>query len=117
MFAERVVVQFECSMDLLLGHLVFAIWGTLTNRGKQAFHMSAAMAAALAQDLKLDRSPGPEGSGFMAFAYGLNPPSPAMESRDGQQSARKERTNEERRAVLACFCLCSRSAAPNFSVS
>lgn len=73
--------------------------------------MSAVMAATLAQDLKVDRGHGLERGNFEAFVYGLHPPSvPPAEPNGGQQSAQRERTNEERRAVLACFCLCSRSA-------
>lgn len=107
-FAERVVVNLERDMDLLLGQIVFATWGNTTNGGRQSFHMSAVMAATLAQDLKLDRGLGPERSNFEAFAYGLHPPSVLAESNNGRLSAQRERTNEERRAVLACFCLSSR---------
>jgi hypothetical protein len=105
--AERVVVNFECDMDLLLGQIVFATWGNTTNGSKHAFHMSAVMAATLAQDLKLDRAHGPELSGFGAFVYGLNPTLGHAEASGGPMLAQKERNNEERRAVLACFCLCS----------
>lgn len=97
-------------MDLLLGQIVFATWGNTTKGSKQAFHTSAVMAATLAQDLKLDRGHGPDKSGFGAFVNGLNPTSVLAEPTGGQPSVQRERTNEERRAVLACFCLCSRLA-------
>lgn len=103
-FAERVTVNFERNMDLLLGQIVFTTWGNMVNAGRLAFHMNANMAATLAQDLKLDRGIGPERGSFEAFAYGLNPSLAAPNNNVSQ----RERTNEERRSVLACYCLCSR---------
>ena len=91
-------------MDLLLGQIVFTTWGNMSNAGRLGFHMNANMVATMAQDLKLDRGLGPERGSFEAFAYGLNPSLAAPDSNASQ----RERTNEERRAVLACFCLCSR---------
>lgn len=114
------MVQYECTVDLLLGHIVLGMWGTLTSCSKNAFYASASMAATLAQNLKLDYHAGPEHNGFKTFAYGgFHPSSPAPpKPGDGQQQlvlevgvgvGVGERTHEERRAVLACFCLCSRS--------
>lgn len=109
-FAERAVVQYECSVDLLLGHIVLAMWGTLTSCSRNAFYASAATAAMLAHNLGLDRSPGPDTSGFKTFAYSFHSNSAAASrSDDRQRVVQRKRTNEERRAIMACFCLCSRS--------
>ncbi|KAH8878736.1 hypothetical protein GQ53DRAFT_756489 [Thozetella sp. PMI_491] len=105
-FAQRVLVQSERSLDLLLAHMVQTACGILYS-SKQALNMSSTMAAVLVQDLSLDRNPGFERSGVRAYVYGVKPPIGPRNFGNRQQSSREERTNEERRAVLACYCLCS----------
>lgn len=101
--AEQVAVQHDCSIDLLLAYILLGTWGTLYAR-RNAFYLGSTMAITLARNLKLDSSPIMEHTGFRGFAYA----SASGGITDGHAGKSVERTNEERRAVLACFCLSAR---------
>jgi hypothetical protein len=106
-FAQRALVQAERSMDLLLGHMVYTASGMLA-ASKQALNMNSSMAAVLAQDLSLDQIPGYERSGPKSYVYGVRPPEANPRNSSNIKSLSQDmRTNEQRRAVLACYCLCS----------
>jgi hypothetical protein len=91
-----------------VAYIVLAMWGTLTGSSTNAFFISASMATTLAQNLKLDSPPDPGPTGFHALAYGYHPPLTSSRY-NGEHLVQRKRTDEERRAVLACFCLSSRS--------
>ncbi|KAH6663966.1 hypothetical protein F5X68DRAFT_251171 [Plectosphaerella plurivora] len=64
------------------------------------------MATTLAYNLKLDSHPDPGLTGFQALAYGFHPSSASARYGD-ENPAQSKRTDEERRSILACFCLSS----------
>lgn len=112
-------------MDLLLGLMVYVSWYspclskdvfvastnrslsnidlsrlTMYNMGQRFLSSYSSMAASLVFDLRLDRiarwDPCKESDSMAAFGNPIKKPLPPV-----------VRTNEERRASIACFCICA----------
>ncbi|CAM1504638.1 Fc.00g022290.m01.CDS01 [Cosmosporella sp. VM-42] len=98
--AQSLLVDSERSLDLLLGLLAYLAWTMDHGRGKKMLCIYSSLAASLVFDLRLDRPgqehPCRETESFKSFGYPIR-----------QYVPTTHRTNEERRAVLACFATCS----------
>ncbi|KAF2795193.1 hypothetical protein K505DRAFT_302533 [Melanomma pulvis-pyrius CBS 109.77] len=100
--ATRILVEEERSIDMLLGLLVFLSWSFYFARGKPLLGMSSSIAKSLVINLRLDRPAGtrPPADGPVATFY-CHKPWTFLEPAAGNEF----RSNEERRALLACFVL------------
>ncbi|KEY67657.1 hypothetical protein S7711_09077 [Stachybotrys chartarum IBT 7711] len=93
-FAQKIVVEGERSMDLLQGLIVFLAW-----YDKQTLSAFSKLAQAVASDLRLDKG----GRDVLdrntnatdAYCYPLRQPLPPTVY-----------TKEEQRTALACYCIC-----------
>ncbi|KAF4459217.1 zn 2cys6 transcription factor [Fusarium albosuccineum] len=98
--AQRLMVDLERSIDLLLGLLIHLGWVMNHVPGKKMLCSYSSLAMALVTDLRLDRpahSPCNETDSYRKPIKQWMPMS--------------HRTNEERRATLTCFVLCSSIAS------
>uniref|UniRef100_A0A0B7KQ49 Transcription factor domain-containing protein n=1 Tax=Bionectria ochroleuca TaxID=29856 RepID=A0A0B7KQ49_BIOOC len=98
---RRIFVDSERSMDLLLGIIAYLAWITDRIRDRKFLGVCSGVAASLVFDLRLDRvvaqeNPYKETDIGRAYTYPIPQQVPSL-----------GRTNEERRAVLACFCICT----------
>ncbi|KAH7127862.1 hypothetical protein B0J13DRAFT_564629 [Dactylonectria estremocensis] len=99
MISQRVLIDADRDLDLLLGLVAWLSWMMDRNREKRTLCVFSNIAASLVFDLRLDRSDGleypcKETNAAFAYSYPIKQMLPAP-----------RRTNEERRAVLACFCI------------
>ncbi|KAH7176843.1 hypothetical protein EDB81DRAFT_875635 [Dactylonectria macrodidyma] len=101
LISQRVLIDADRDLDLLLGLVAWLSWMMDRNREKRTLCVFSNIAASLVFDLRLDRSDGleypcKETNAAFAYSYPIKEKLPAP-----------RRTNEERRAVLACFCICA----------
>ncbi|KAI1630822.1 hypothetical protein F4809DRAFT_635202 [Biscogniauxia mediterranea] len=98
MTAKKVLVDMERNIDLLLGVLAYLGWVMHQFRGKPQLVAMMNIAITLVTDLRLDRptqdSPSKEENCFKSYLY-------------PKVNVSVMRTNEERRATLACYAFCS----------
>ncbi|KAI0598795.1 hypothetical protein F4775DRAFT_552976 [Biscogniauxia sp. FL1348] len=98
MTAKKVLVDMERNVDLLIGVLAYLGWAMHQFRGKPQLVAMMNIAITLVTDLRLDRptqdSPSKEENCFKSYVY-------------PKVSVSVVRTNEERRATLACYAFCS----------
>ncbi|RYP60922.1 hypothetical protein DL771_010331 [Monosporascus sp. 5C6A] len=96
--AQKVLVESERTIDLLLGLLGFLAWGIIQARGKPFLVVFAGVATAMVSDMRLDNpvnfSPYKEAHAFKPYRFPYPPPSYSQ-----------HRTNEQRRAALACWVI------------
>lgn len=97
--AQKIVVDLDRNIDLLLGLLAYLGWGTHHFNGKPYILAYINMAATIVSDLRLDKPPQ---DNFYRELHCFKPSYPYP-----KLPLSTNRTNEERRAVLACFVLCS----------
>ncbi|KAI5462859.1 hypothetical protein BGZ63DRAFT_379866 [Mariannaea sp. PMI_226] len=102
--AQSLLVDLERSLDLLLGLLIYLAWAMNHLEGKKILCAFSNLAISLVIDLRLDRpgqeDPCNETDSYNAFGHPIKQYVPAS-----------YRTNEERRAVLACYATCSTIAS------
>ncbi|KPM41743.1 hypothetical protein AK830_g4856 [Neonectria ditissima] len=95
--AQSLIVDGERSIDLLLGLIAYLAWTMDHGKGKKMMYAYSNLAASLVFDLQLDRpnqeTPCKEKHSYKSFSYPIKQQVPTF------------RTNEERRATLACFAL------------
>ncbi|RYP07563.1 hypothetical protein DL764_002418 [Monosporascus ibericus] len=95
---QKVLVESERTMDLLLGLLAFLGWGYIQSAGRPILGVFAGVAAGMVSDMRLDKpthfNPYKELHAFKPYRF----PYP-------QPSYPTHRTNEQRRAALACWVL------------
>ncbi|UNI22367.1 hypothetical protein JDV02_008263 [Purpureocillium takamizusanense] len=94
--AQKMLVDLERSLDLLLGLLTYLSWAEGKYRGKPLLSAYSSLATALLFDLRLDRScreiPCRESNVSKAYSHPIK-----------QVVAAVDRNNVERRAVLGCY--------------
>ncbi|KAK0707662.1 hypothetical protein B0H67DRAFT_685933 [Lasiosphaeris hirsuta] len=90
--AQKMVVDHEKSIDLLFGILTLLTWSQYYKKDKSYLSVMTCLAQSLVFDLGLDKGPS-DISPYLCFK--CDAPTP------------KEKTLEERRAVLACFLITS----------
>ncbi|KAK3942682.1 hypothetical protein QBC46DRAFT_255934 [Diplogelasinospora grovesii] len=100
--AQKMVVEHEKSLDLLLGLLSFMGWTHYHRKDKPYLSVMASLIQSLVYDLGLNKAPA-EPNGMLPFWKNYEAKKPLA-------AAIKERTLEERRAVLACFYTTSQAA-------
>ncbi|RYP22129.1 hypothetical protein DL765_001888 [Monosporascus sp. GIB2] len=94
---RKVLAESERTMDLLLGLLGFLGWGLTQTTGRPFHVVFAGVAAAMVSDMRLDKPThfNPfELSAFKPYRFPYPPP-----------SYPPHRTNEQRRAALACWVI------------
>ncbi|KAH8199422.1 hypothetical protein TruAng_006417 [Truncatella angustata] len=91
--AQRVFVDLERDIDLLLGLMVYLGWATHQTRGRGFQTRFANLANSLVQDLRLDQPFVVNSNNSCWFPNTLPPRAP--------------QTNEQRRAVIGTFVMCS----------
>ena len=101
--AQKIIVENERSMDLLLGLLAFMAWSHYARKEKPFLSAMAGLLMSLVYDLVLHRTPG-EPSGTLCFRPVYEPPKPTQP---------KARSTEERRALLSSFYLTSVLVLPH----
>ncbi|KAH8896118.1 MFS general substrate transporter [Thozetella sp. PMI_491] len=94
MLAQKMVVELDHSLELLLGLLVCIIWGNLQVKGRPFLTLFAQLAVSMAFELGLNKSPSKE-PGEM----------PKYKISSFQTSS--SRTMEECRAILGCYVMTS----------
>ncbi|KAI5919994.1 hypothetical protein F4810DRAFT_685154 [Camillea tinctor] len=96
--AKKVLVDMDRNIDLLLGVLAYLGWAMHQFRGKPQLVALMNVAITLVTDLRLDRptqdNPNKEENCFKSYVY-------------PKVSISVVRTNEERRATIACYAFCS----------
>ena len=101
--AQKIVVENERSMDLLLGLLAFMGWSHYARKEKPFLSAMAGLLMCLVYDLVLHRAVG-EPSGTLCFRPVYEPPRPTQP---------KARSTEERRALVSAFYLTSVLVLPH----
>ncbi|KAJ5822783.1 hypothetical protein N7447_005123 [Penicillium robsamsonii] len=98
--AQKVLVDLERNLDLLLGLIAYLSWASDKYSGKSILAVFANIAMSLLSDLKLDRSfrefPCRELDACKAYSHPIK-----------ERVQLNHRTNEERRAVLGCYIICA----------
>ncbi|KAI1138510.1 hypothetical protein F5Y05DRAFT_384303 [Hypoxylon sp. FL0543] len=97
--AQKMLVDLDRSLDLLLGLLGYLGWGMHHFNGKPYILAYINMAGTIVSDLRLDKPPQ---DNFYRELHCFKPSYPYP-----KLPLSTNRTNEERRATLACFVLCS----------
>ncbi|KAI1499760.1 hypothetical protein F5X99DRAFT_430360 [Biscogniauxia marginata] len=96
--AKKVLVDMERNIDLLIGVLAYLGWAMHQFFGKPQLVAMMNIAITLVTDLRLDRptqdNPSKEENCFKSYVY-------------PKVSLSVVRTNEERRATIACYAFCS----------
>ncbi|KAI9149944.1 MFS-type transporter calB [Paramyrothecium foliicola] len=98
--AQKLIVDLERNLDLLLGLVAYLTWYMSIDGGKKLLCMYMGLATSLIVDLCLDRS---AGESICRETNSKN----AYQGYWRNQLQTFERTNEERRAVLACYATCT----------
>ncbi|KAF2703314.1 hypothetical protein K504DRAFT_392946 [Pleomassaria siparia CBS 279.74] len=102
MLATKIIMEGERSLDLLLGLLVFTAWSFYFFRGKPMLGVNTGLIRSMVTDLRIDRPAGEKASlDDQASTFMCQKPWTLVEP----NSNLNPRTNEERRALLACFVL------------
>ncbi|RYP22616.1 hypothetical protein DL767_009012 [Monosporascus sp. MG133] len=95
---QKVLSESERTMDLLLGLLGFLSWGWTQSAGRPFLVVFAGVAAGIVSDMRLDKpthfNPYKELHAFKPYRFPYPPPSYST-----------HRTNEQRRATLACWVI------------
>ncbi|KAI0835759.1 hypothetical protein F5Y06DRAFT_275299 [Hypoxylon sp. FL0890] len=97
--AQKMLVDLDRNIDLLLGLLGYLGWGMHHFSGKPYILAYINMASTIISDLRLDKPPQ---DNFYRELHCFKPSYPFPKI-----PLSTNRTNEERRATLACFVLCS----------
>ncbi|OQE43560.1 hypothetical protein PENCOP_c003G00796 [Penicillium coprophilum] len=98
--ARKVLVDLERNLDLLLGLIAYLSWASDKYSGKSLLAVFANIAMSLLSDLKLDRS-------FREFPCRELDVTKAYSHPIKEKVQLHHRTNEERRAVLGCYIICT----------
>ncbi|CAG9946107.1 unnamed protein product [Clonostachys rosea f. rosea IK726] len=101
LIGQRMLVEADRNMDMLQGLITWLSWMMDHNREKKTLCLFSNIACSLVFDLRLDRTAGQEypckeTSAAFAYSFPVKSRAPAP-----------KRTNQERRTVLACFCICT----------
>ncbi|KAI1774290.1 hypothetical protein F4818DRAFT_79026 [Hypoxylon cercidicola] len=97
--AQKMLLDLDRNVDLLLGLLAYLGWGMHHFSGKPYIVAYVNLAMTIVTDLRLDKPP--QDNGYKELhCFKPSYPYPKI-------GLSTHRTNEERRAVLACFVLCS----------
>ncbi|RYP48093.1 hypothetical protein DL768_005946 [Monosporascus sp. mg162] len=95
---QKVLCESERTMDLLLGVIGFLGWGMTQSMGRPFLVVFAGVAAAMVSDMRLDKpthfNPYKELHAFKPYRFPYSQP-----------SCSSHRTNEQRRAALACWVI------------
>ncbi|KAI1643070.1 uncharacterized protein F4817DRAFT_271618 [Daldinia loculata] len=97
--AQKMLIDLDRNMDLLLGLLAYLGWGMHHFSGKPYIVAYTNLAVTIVTDLRLDK---PAQDNFYKDLHCFKPSYPYPKI-----PISSTRTNEERRATLACFTLCS----------
>ncbi|OTB18715.1 hypothetical protein K445DRAFT_314574 [Daldinia sp. EC12] len=97
--AQKMLVDLDRNLDLLLGLLAYLGWGMHHFSGKPYIVAYMNLAVTVVTDLRLDK---PAQDNFYKDLHCFKPSYPYPKI-----PISSTRTNEERRATLACFVLCS----------
>ncbi|KAI1464472.1 uncharacterized protein F4812DRAFT_442264 [Daldinia caldariorum] len=97
--AQKMLVDLDRNMDLLLGLLAYLGWGMHHFSGKPYIVAYMNLSVTIVTDLRLDK---PAQDNFYKDLHCFRPSYPYPKI-----PISTTRTNEERRATLACFILCS----------
>ncbi|KAI1099117.1 hypothetical protein F4804DRAFT_322792 [Jackrogersella minutella] len=97
--AQKVLVDLDRNIDLLLGIVTYLGWAMHHFSGKPYINAYVNLALTLVGDLRLDKPPQENN---MRELHCFKPSYPYM-----KMPLLTNRTNEERRATLACYILCS----------
>ncbi|KAI8961511.1 hypothetical protein F5Y11DRAFT_326039 [Daldinia sp. FL1419] len=97
--AQKMLIDLDRNMDLLLGLLAYLGWGMHHFSGKPYIVAYMNLALSIVTDLRLDK---PAQDNFYKDLHCFKPSYPYPKI-----PISTTRTNEERRATLACFTLCS----------
>ncbi|KAI5865361.1 hypothetical protein GGS23DRAFT_594894 [Durotheca rogersii] len=95
--AQRILVDLDRNMDVLLGLLTYLGWGMHHFCGRTYIVAYTGLALSVITDLRLDKSP--QDNYYELYCF--------RPSNLYPKTGSTGRTNEERRAVLACFVACS----------
>ncbi|KAI0896268.1 hypothetical protein F4806DRAFT_56629 [Annulohypoxylon nitens] len=96
--AQKMLIDLDRNVDLLLGVLCYLGWGMHHFTGKPYINAYINMAVTVVADLRLDKPPQ---DNFYRELHCFKP------TYGYPKVLSTHRTNEERRATLACFILCS----------
>ncbi|KAH6887037.1 hypothetical protein B0T10DRAFT_607829 [Thelonectria olida] len=98
--AQRLLVDGDRTLDLLLGLVAYLAWSMDHGKGKKMLCLYSNLASSLVFDLRLDRpgqeNPCSETDSYKSFSHPIKQYIPIA-----------TRTNEERRVTLASFAVCS----------
>ncbi|KAK0709299.1 hypothetical protein B0T26DRAFT_678741 [Lasiosphaeria miniovina] len=95
--AQKMVIEFDRDMDLLLGLLIYMGWKQYQRKGKRCLSLITSLAKSIVYDLGLNRA---NGETIACLALSVSEGKRAF-------STGRELTTEGRRAVLACFLITS----------